>query len=102
MSISNFLSKLIFLVSYIDALSTEGISFGNNVSVGKNTTIECTGNLKHIGKGLQVGNNVGLGTHGFWGCAGGITIGDDTIFGNYVSLHAENHIFSDMEIFVRF
>lgn len=102
MSISNFLSKLIFLVSYIDALSTEGIRFGNNVSVGKNTTIECTGNLKHIGKGLQVGNNVGLGTHGFWGCAGGITIGDDTIFGNYVSLHAENHIFSDMEIPVRF
>ena len=24
---------------------------------------------------------MGLGTHGFWGCAGGITIGDDTIFG---------------------
>lgn len=45
---------------------------------------------------------MGLGTQGFWGCAGGITIGDDTIFGNYVSLHAENHIFSDVEPPVRF
>ena len=45
---------------------------------------------------------MGLGTQGFWGCAGGITIGDDTIFGNYVSLHTENHIFSDVEPPVRF
>lgn len=86
---------------YIDALSTEGLSFGNNVSIGKNTTIECTGTLKSIGKGLKVGNNVGLGTHGFFGCAGGIEIGDDTIFGNYVSIHSENHNYDDINIPIR-
>ena len=32
--------------------------------------------------GLKVGNNVGLGTHGYFGCAGGVKIGNDTIFGN--------------------
>lgn len=80
---------------YIDALSSDGITFGDNVSIGKMTTIECTGSLKDIGKGLSVGNNVGLGTHGFFGCAGGIEIGNDTIFGNYVSLHAENHNYAD-------
>ena len=62
---------------YIDALSVDGLSFGNNVSIGKYTTIECTGTLKSIGKGMRVGNNVGLGTHGFFGCAGGVEIGDD-------------------------
>lgn len=81
----------------INALSTNGVVFGKNVSIGKYTTIECSGSLKNIGKGLNVGNNVGLGTHGFFGCAGGITIGDDTIFGNYVSLHSENHIIDDLE-----
>ena len=81
----------------INALSSDGIVFGKNVSIGKYTTIECSGSLKNIGKGLIIGNNVGLGTHGFFGCAGGITIGNDTIFGNYVSLHSENHITTDLE-----
>jgi acetyltransferase-like isoleucine patch superfamily enzyme len=86
---------------YIDALSEHGIEFGNNVSVGKNTTIECTGSLKSLGIGLKVGNNVGLGTHGFFGCAGGVSIGDDTIFGNYVSLHSENHNYDNENIPIR-
>ena len=86
---------------YFDALSVEGIYFGNNVSIGKNTTIECSGSLKSLGKGLTIGNNVGLGTHGFWGCAGGIEIGDNTIFGNYVSLHSENHNFTQRDMLIR-
>lgn len=86
---------------YIDALSINGIRFGNNVSIGKNTCIECSGTLKDLGLGLSVGNNVGLGTHGFFGCAGGIEIGDNTIFGNYVSLHSENHNYSDIHTPIR-
>jgi acetyltransferase-like isoleucine patch superfamily enzyme len=85
----------------INALSSEGIVFGRNVSIGKFTTIECSGSLKNIGKGLIVGKNVGMGTHGFFGCAGGVTIGNDTIFGNYVSLHSENHIIDNLEIPIR-
>jgi acetyltransferase-like isoleucine patch superfamily enzyme len=86
---------------YIDALSENGFICGDNVSIGKYTTIECTGSLRYIGKGLKVGNNAGLGTHGFYGCAGGIEIGDDTIFGNFVSLHSENHNFEDADKPVR-
>lgn len=86
---------------YIDAMSKLGIVFGCNTSIGKNTTIECTGSLKQIGIGLKVGNHVGLGSHGYWGCAGGITIGDSTIFGNYVSLHSENHNYNDISIDIR-
>lgn len=78
---------------YINALSADGITLGNNVSIGRNTRIEGTGSLKHLGKGLKTGHNVGLGADCFYGCAGGITIGDDTIVGNYVSFHSENHVF---------
>ena len=81
----------------LDGMSTNGIVFGNNVSVGRNTTIECSGSLKNIGKGLLVGDNVGLGTDCLYGCAGGVEIGNNTIFGNYVSLHSENHNYSDLE-----
>lgn len=86
---------------YIDALSYNGIRLGDNVSLGKYTTIECTGSLLSLGNGLCVGNNVGLGSHGFWGCAGGVEVGNDTIFGNYVSVHSENHNFSDIEKLIR-
>ncbi len=86
---------------HIDALSHEGIAFGSNVSIGKNTTIECSGTLRLLGKGLIVGNNVGMGTHGFYGCAGGVEIGDNTIFGNYVSVHSENHVFSKLDTPIR-
>jgi acetyltransferase-like isoleucine patch superfamily enzyme len=85
----------------IDALSINGIRFGKNVSVGKYTTIEGSGSLKNIGEGLVVGNNVGLGTHGFYGCAGGIHIGDDVICGNFVSMHSENHIASSKDMPIR-
>jgi acetyltransferase-like isoleucine patch superfamily enzyme len=77
--------------SLVDALSVTGVELGANTSIGRNTRIECTGNLRTIGRGLCVGDNVGLGTDCFYGCGGGITIGDDTIVGNYVTFHSENH-----------
>lgn len=79
---------------YIDALSTDGVRLGDNSSMGKRTKVECTGNIRFLGKGLTAGHDVGLGADCFFGCAGGVEIGDYTIFGNYVSVHAENHNYS--------
>lgn len=77
---------------FIDALSKNGLVFGNNCSVGDYTNIRLTGSLKQIANGVKIGNNVGLGSHGFYGCGvGSLVIGDDCIFGNYVSIHPENH-----------
>jgi acetyltransferase-like isoleucine patch superfamily enzyme len=87
--------------AFIDALSENGIEFGNNVSVGKYTRIEGTGNLAYLGMGMTVGNNVGLGSDCFYGCAGGINIGDDTIIGNQVSFHSENHRVDDEHMLIR-
>ena len=86
---------------YIDALSVKGIHLENNVSIGKFTTIECTGSLKNLGIGLSVGEYSSLGSHGFFGCAGGISIGSNTIFGNFVSMHSENHNFKDKHVPIR-
>ena len=86
---------------YIDALSKNGIQFGHNVSIQKRVIIECTGSLKNLGKGAIFGDNVGIGSNSFLGCAGGIEIGDDTIIGNYVSFHSENHNFHDINELIR-
>lgn len=86
---------------FINALSRKGISFGSNVSIGKNTRIECTGSLSYLGKGFTCGNNCGLGTDCFYGAAGGIEIGNDVIIGNFVSMHSENHNYSSLIIPIR-
>jgi acetyltransferase-like isoleucine patch superfamily enzyme len=86
---------------YIDATSREGIVLGDRVSIQKRTIIECTGTIRNLGKGLILEDNVGVGSYSFLGCAGGIKIGADTIIGNYVSFHAENHNFSDLDVPIR-
>ncbi|WP_422395865.1 acyltransferase [Rhodococcus sovatensis] len=82
-------------------MSTDGVRLGRNSTVGKYTRIECVGSLKYLGRGLIAGNNVGLGTDSFYGCAGGIEIGDDTIIGNFCSFHSENHIASSLDVPIR-
>jgi acetyltransferase-like isoleucine patch superfamily enzyme len=78
---------------YIDALSRIGLRLGKNVSFARGCAVECTG--------LSVGNNVGFSTNCFLGCAGGIEVGDDTIIGNYVSFHSENHNYDDPKVPIR-
>lgn len=87
---------------YIDALSKQGLTCGNNVSMGFHTHIQLTGSLRLIGQGMKIGNNVGLGTHGYYGSgAGFVEIGNDTIFGNYVSIHPENHVYQNKNTPIR-
>jgi len=81
---------------YIDALSEEGIRIGSNVNIGKYCSIEATGSVENIGKGLIIEDGVGLNSNCFLGSAGGIIIGKDTIIGELVTMHSENHNFSDV------
>ncbi|MGY1746892.1 acyltransferase [Blastococcus sp. SYSU D00695] len=85
----------------VDATSVSGVRLGDGVTVGRNTRIECTGSIATLGVGLTVGNGVGLGTDSLYGCAGGIRIGADTIVGNYVSFHSEQHVFTDRSVPIR-
>lgn len=78
----------------IDALSLGGISFGKNVSIHPYCSLQASGTLVDLGKGIVFGNNVGVGRNCHFGGAGGISVGDDTIFGQYVSIHSENHVFT--------
>jgi len=79
----------------IDALSKDGVNIGDKVVIGSNSIIECTGSLQSIGKGLKIGSRTSFANDCFFGCAGGIEIGDDVIVGQYVRFHSENHNYND-------
>jgi acetyltransferase-like isoleucine patch superfamily enzyme len=87
---------------YINAMSRNGLICGDNVSMGYHTYLVLTGSLHNIADKMVIGNNVGLGTYGSYGVGvGALEIGDNTIFGNYVSIHPENHVADDIDTPIR-
>jgi acetyltransferase-like isoleucine patch superfamily enzyme len=85
----------------IQALSRNGIQFGDNVMIGQQTIIECTGVVRKLGEGLKVGNNSNFGDYNFVGVRGFVEIGNDVLFGPRVNIHAEDHVFVHLDIPIR-
>lgn len=82
----------------IDALAKEIVVIGDGCSIGEYTRIECTGSIQKVGIGLSIGKGSGIGAFSFIGAAGGVTVGENVIMGQYVSFHSENHNFNSLEI----
>lgn len=87
--------------TYIDALSRGGIELGNNVSLGRNCIIECTGVIRELGEKLVIEDGVGIAANAFIAVRGNVHIGKNCIFGPNVRIHAENHNFEDIETPIR-
>lgn len=85
----------------LSALGKNGIQLGNNVSIGAFSRVIVSTSLHHIGEHITIGNNVGIGEFAYLGGAGGLTIGDDCIVGQYWSCHPENHLFDDLQVPIR-
>lgn len=85
----------------IDALSAEGVILGDNVTIAKFTTIQCTGIIRSLGVGLKIGTNTAVGAYSFIGAQGGVTIGNNVIMGPRVNLHAENHRYENLHMPIR-
>lgn len=79
----------------IECVSRDGVHLGRNFKLGAFSRIIASGTLANLGKGIRIGDNVGIGEFAYIGGAGGVEIGDDTIIGQYFSVHPENHVFSD-------
>lgn len=87
--------------AYLSGLGKEGISLGNNVSIGAYSRVVVSTSFNDIGKGIRIGNNVGIGEFAYIGGAGGLRIGDDCIIGQYFSCHPENHFYGDPSQLIR-
>jgi len=82
----------------INALSRDGVILGNNVSIHRNTIIECTGVIRNLGEGLVIGNNMGMSPNCFIQVRGKVTIGNDVMFGPGVSVFSEEHGFEQVDV----
>lgn len=87
--------------AYISALGTGRITIGNHVSIGAFTRVIISTSLNQLGSYIQIGDRVGIGEFSYLGGAGGLSIGDDCIIGQYLSCHPENHIYDDPENLIR-
>lgn len=72
-----------------------GISLGRRVVIGSFSVLEVTSGLARNGGWISVGDRSSLGDHCYVGGAGGVTVGENVLCGQYVSFHAENHRYSD-------
>ena len=61
--------------SYIDCLSSNGVTLGANFRLGPFSRIIASGTLTVLGVGLRTESGVSFGDHAHIGCAGGIFIG---------------------------
>ena len=86
---------------YLDGLGKKGLRIGKNSNIGSFSRLVVSANLADLGSHIHIGNNVGIGSFSSIGGSGGVDIGDDTIVGQYLSVHPENHTFSDPHIPIR-
>lgn len=83
----------------IQGLSVEGIIFGDGVTVGGFAMIRPSGYYgREIGVGLRVGHHSNIGPYCFIGCSGRITIGSNVMISPRVSIYAENHNFTRLDM----
>lgn len=89
--------------SEIHGLATNGLRFGNNVTIGRFTSIRPSSyyGVGQIGYGLEISENSSIGPYGYIGCSGKVRIGKNVMIGPRVFLFAENHNFSEKDISIK-
>lgn len=87
--------------SYIDGLGKNFIKLGDNFSLGAYSRLITSTSYSNLGDGIVIGNNVGIGEWAYIGGAGGVSIGSDTIAGQFLSIHPENHVSDQKDKLIR-
>jgi len=85
---------------YINAMSRGGVWLGNSFSLGRSSTIECTGIISELGEGLIVGDRTGISQGAFISVRANVKIGNDVIIGPNFTLISENHNTSDRNMVI--
>lgn len=80
---------------YLNGLGKGFLMIGNNTKISGFSRIVVSTSYNNLGEFIHIGNNVGIGEYASIGGSGGVSIGDNTITGQYLSIHPENHNFQD-------
>ena len=85
----------------IDGLGSGDLVLLDRCSIGAYSRIIVSTSYSNLGKGILIEDDVSIGEFCYMGGAGGVLIGKNTIAGQYLSIHPENHIFSDNSQLIR-
>lgn len=85
----------------IDAFGRGGVHIGNEVTIGRGTSIAASGVISHPGEHVSIGDRSAVGERNvLWG-QGGLTIGRNCLFGPGVTIISEDHAFEDPDVTIR-
>jgi acetyltransferase-like isoleucine patch superfamily enzyme len=85
----------------IEAVSHDGVTLGDSVTVDSCALIRASGVLRNLGRGVSVGPRTSIGAFNVLLGSGGLTIGADCLLGPYVTIVTENHRFQEGEVPIR-
>jgi acetyltransferase-like isoleucine patch superfamily enzyme len=85
----------------VSALGKGKIVLGQNTSIGAFSRLIISTSFNNIGSHIHLGENVGIGEFAYLGGAGGLSIGNDCIIGQYFSCHPENHNYKKKDTLIR-
>lgn len=80
---------------YLSGLGKGKLSIGNSSGIGAYSQLIISTSFNNLGEYIHIGNHVGIGQFASIGGSGGVSIGNNTIIGQYFSCHPENHNYSD-------
>jgi len=86
---------------HISALGKQGVFIGKNVGIGAYSRVVVSTSFNNLGEKIVIGDHVGMGEYAYLGGAGGLTIGNECIIGQYFSCHPENHLSTDLHLSIR-
>jgi acetyltransferase-like isoleucine patch superfamily enzyme len=79
----------------LSGLGCDGLRIGARANVGAYSRLVVGTDIGRPGSYIHIGERCGIGEYSSVGGSGGVSIGKDTIIGQYFSAHPENHNFSD-------
>lgn len=79
----------------LDGFGKNGLRIGSGCSIGAYSRVIASSNLKWLGEGIEFADGVTIGEFSRLGGSGGLTVGRNTIMGQYLTVHPENHLYDD-------